>query len=98
MTKAGNPQARRVLVAGAGAYRYPATVSRHLPRRLEPQPKALQDISGKAHVRRCQRYRRLVARGTHAKAVTVALARELAGFLWAMAQEVPVSASDQDGS
>jgi len=75
-TKAGNPQARRVLVAGAGAYRYPAKGSRHLQLRLEKQPKVIQDISGKAQGRLGTRSRRLVARGKHANVVTVAMARE----------------------
>jgi len=90
MTTAGNTHARRVLVEGAWASRYPAKVSRHLHLRLENQPNVLQDSRWKAHVRRCQRDRRLVSRGTHAHVVTVAIARELAGFLWAIAQEVPV--------
>jgi transposase len=97
ITKAGNTHARRVLVEGAWAYRYPAKVSRHLQLRLEHQPKAIQDISWKAQVRLCKRSRRLVARGKHANVGTVAIARELAGFMWAIAKEVPVIASDQDG-
>ena len=52
----------------------------------EPPPKSLQDLSWKAQVRLCQRDRRLVSRGTHAHVVTVAMARELAGFMWAMAR------------
>jgi hypothetical protein len=88
-TKAGNTHARRFLVEGAWAYRYPAKVSRHLQLRLEKQPKVIQDISWKAQVRLCKRYRRLVARGKHANVVTVAIARELTGFLWAIAKEVP---------
>jgi transposase len=58
ITKAGNTHARRALVEGAWAYRYPAKVSRHLQLRLENQPKAVQDISWKAQVRLCKRYRR----------------------------------------
>ena len=91
MTKAGNTHARRALVEGAWAYRYPAKVSRHLQLRLEQQPKVIQDISWKAQVRRCTRYRRLLAKGKHANVVTVAIARELVGFLWAIAKEVPVT-------
>jgi transposase len=91
MTKASNSHARRVLVEGAWAYRYPAKVSRHLQLRLETQPKVMQDISWKAQVRLCTRYRRLVARGKHSNVVTVAIARELTGFLWAMAKEVPIT-------
>jgi len=91
ITKAGNTHARRALVEGAWAYRYPAKVSRHLQLRLEKQPKMIQDISWKAQVRLCKRYRQLVARGKHANIVTVAIARELAGFMWAIAREVPVT-------
>jgi len=91
ITKAGNTHARRVLVEGAWAYRYPATVSRHLQLRLETQPKVIQDISWKAQVRLCKRYRRLVARGKHSNVVTVAIARERVGFLWAIAKEVPIT-------
>jgi transposase len=91
ITKAGNTHARRALVEGAWAYRYPAKVSRHLQRRLEKHPKIIQDISWKAQVRLCKRYRRLVSRGKHANVVTVAIARELAGFMWAIAREVPLT-------
>jgi transposase len=63
ITKTGNSHARRVLVEGAWAYRYPAKVRRHLQLRLETVPKAIQDIRWKAQVRLCKRYRRLVARG-----------------------------------
>ena len=92
ITKAGNTHARRVLVEGAWASRDPATVSRHVQRRLAHQPNVSQDLRWKAHVRLCQRYRRLGARGQHANVVTVAMARELAGFMWASAKEVPVIA------
>jgi transposase len=91
ITKAGNTHARRALVEGAWAYRYPAKVSRHLQLRLEKQPKVIQDISWKAQIRLCKRYRRLVAKGKHANVVTVAIARELVGFMWAIAKEVPVA-------
>jgi transposase len=89
-TKTGHTQARRALVEGAWAYRAPANVSRHLQLRLETHPKAVQDISWNAQVRLCKRYRRLMARGKHANQVVVAIARELAGFMWAMAHQVPV--------
>src|SRR5262245_2207381 len=92
ITKAGNTHARRALVEGAGAYRYPAKVSRHRQLRLAKQPKTIQDISWKAQVRLCKRYRQLVARGKHANRVTVAIARELVGFMWAIAKQVPVAA------
>jgi hypothetical protein len=94
MTKAGHTHARRALVEGAWASRSPAQVRRPLPRRRETPPNIIQDIRWKAQVRRCQRNRRLVSRGKHANVVTVAMARELAGFMGAMAREVPVTPSD----
>jgi transposase len=95
ITKAGNTHARRALVEGAWAYRYPAKVSRHLQLRLEQLPKPIQDISWKAQVRLCKRFRRLMARGKHANQVVVAIARELAGFMWAIARAVTVAPSSQ---
>jgi transposase len=91
MTKAGNTHARRALVEGAWASRDPANVSRHLPLRLATPPKVIQAISWKAQVRLCQRDRRLIARGKYANQVVVAIARELGGFMWAIAKQVPVT-------
>jgi transposase len=88
MTKTGNTHARRALVEGAWAYRYPAKVSRHLQLRLEKLPTAIQAISWKAQVRLCKRYRHLMAKGTNANQVVVALARELRAFMWAIAKQV----------
>lgn len=92
ITKAGNTHARRALVEGAWAYRYPAKVSRHLQLRLEGMSKAIQDIAWKAQVRLCKRYRQLIARGKNPNTVVVAIARELAAFMWAIAQEVSIPA------
>jgi transposase len=90
ITKAGNTHARRALVAGAWAYRYPAKVSRHRQLRLEELPKPIQDIRWKAQIRLCKRYRQLSARGKHANQVVVAIARELIALMWAIAKEVPL--------
>jgi transposase len=89
--KTGNSHARRVLVEGAWAYRYPAKVSRHLQLRLEKVPKAIQDLSWKAQGRLCKRYRRLLTRGKQVNQVVVAIARALAAFVWASAREVKVA-------
>jgi transposase len=95
LTKTGNTHARRALIEGTWAYRSPAKVSRHLQRRLEKLPKPMQDISWKAQGRLCKRFRRLTARGNHANQVVVAIARELVGCMWAIAQQVPVTRSGQ---
>ena len=91
ITKAGNTFARRALIEGAWAYRYPAKVSRHLQWRLETLPQAIQNIGWKAQVRLCKRFRHLTARGKHANQVVVAIAREMAAFIWAIAREVPIA-------
>jgi transposase len=91
-TKTGHSHARRALVEGAWAYRYPAQVSRHLQRRLEKRPKPLQDLRWKAQVRRCNRYRQLMARGKHANQGVVAIAREWVALMWAMARELALPA------
>jgi transposase len=90
ITKCGNTHARRVLVESAWAYRFPAKVSAHLQRRIEHLPKHLQDLSWKAQLRLCQRFRRLQARSKHVNQVVVTIAREMAAFLWAIAKTVPL--------
>jgi transposase len=90
MTKTGNTHARRALVEGAWAYRYPAQVSRHLQLRLEKLPIAMQAISWKAQVWLGTRYRQLMATGKHAHQVVVAIAQALRAFIWAIAKQVTV--------
>jgi transposase len=92
ITEAGTSHARRALIEDAWAYRSPAKVSRHLQLRLEQLPQASQDISWKAHMRLCKRYRQLTARGKNATLVVVAIARELLAFMWAIAKAVPLPA------
>lgn len=89
ITKAGNRHARRALVEGAWAYRYPAKVSRHLQLRQEHLPAEVRAIAWRAQVRLCRRYRQLTSRGKHVNQVVVAIAREMAAFAWAIARLVP---------
>jgi transposase len=95
ITKTGNSHARRALVEGAWASRYPAKISRHLPRRLAKVPQAIQDLSWQAQGRLCKRYRQLSARGKNPHQVVVAIARALRAFMWAIAQEVPLTPSSE---
>ena len=91
ITKAGNGHARRALIEGAWAYRFPAKVSAHIQKRIENLPKPIQDIGWKAQVRLCKRFRRLTSRGKHPNVAVTAVARELAAFMWAIAKEVPIA-------
>ncbi len=88
ITKAGNGEARRVLIEAAWSYRMQARVSRCLLNRLEGLPKEVRDIAWKAQVRLCARNRRLQGAGKHANVVMAATAREMLGFAWAIAREV----------
>jgi transposase len=92
LTKAGNSAARRLLIEAAWSYRFPARVSRELLLRQEKQPKPIRDIAWKGQVRLCARYRRLARTGKPANIVTTAIARELSGFVWAIARQVAVMA------
>jgi transposase len=93
LTKAGNSAARRLLVEAAWCYRFPARISRELLLRPEEQPKRIRDVAWKAQLRLCGRYRKLARSGKQANVVTAAIARELAGFIWAIAGRVPSAAS-----
>ena len=92
LTLAGNKRARRVLIEGAWTYRFPARVSPTLQARLEGLPKPVRDIAWKAQIRLCARYRRLSAAGKKRPVVIAAIAREMAAFLWAIAQHVAPTA------
>ena len=92
ITKAGNGAARRLLIEAAWSYRFPARLSRELLLRQENQPKPIRDIAWKGQVRLCTRYRRLARTGKPANVVTTAIARELSGFVWAIARQVMATA------
>lgn len=88
ITKAGSSLARRALVEGAWSYRMQARVSRKLHDRIEALPQAVRDIAWKGQLRMCQRYRRLMAAGKPKVVATTAIAREMVGFIWAIARTV----------
>ena len=88
ITKTGNSHARRVLIEAAWNYRFPARISRELQLRQEGQLKAVRDIAWRAQLRLAHRYRRLSSRKLHPNKICVAIARELAGFLWDIARQV----------
>ena len=92
LTKAGNSAARRLLIEAAWCYRFPARVSRELLLRQERQPKLIREIAWKAQLRLCARYRRLARIGKPGNIVTAAIAREMVGFIWAIARRVPTAA------
>jgi len=93
ITKTGNGHVRRVLVESAWQYRYPARKTAVLQRRAERASEQAQEIAWKAQKRLCGRYRLLEARGKLKVQVCIAIARELAGFIWAIGQTLPQPAA-----
>ena len=82
ITKAGNSHARWLLIEAAQHYRLAPKVSKELSVRqagLSPEIKA---CSWKAQTRLHKRMMQLLARGKQRNKVTVAVARELTGFVW----------------
>lgn len=91
ITKCGNAHVRRVLIEAAWTHRFPARLSRDLQMRQEGQPRAIRDIAWRAQLRLCGRYRRMQRRGLHINKTCIAVARELAGFIWDVARHVPIA-------
>jgi transposase len=89
ITKTGNGHVRRVLVEAAWTYRHPARKTRHLERRAERAPEPVQEIAWKAQKRLCARYRLMEGKGKLRVQACTAVARELAGFIWAIGQAAP---------
>jgi len=87
ITKTGNSYARRVLVESAWTYKHHARVTRPLIKRQRELPKSICQISWKAQLRLCARYRKMIARKKPMQVVVIAIARELAAFMWAIAKE-----------
>ncbi len=88
ITKTGNGHVRRLLIESAWCYRFPARKSAPLQRRAERTSTAVQAIAWKAQKRLCARFRHLNDRGLMRVKISTAIARELSGFMWAIACEV----------
>lgn len=83
ITKTGNGLVRRLLTEAAWHYQHRPGVGAALGRRRVGQPARVIAIADKAQLRLCRRFRRLTAEHKPAPKVAIAIARELAGFLWA---------------
>ena len=89
ITKTGNGHVRRILVEAAWAYRHHPGIGSRQRKLLTHQPTAVADVCRKADLRLTRRYRRLEARGKRSQVAMTAIARELAGFVWAIARVEP---------
>lgn len=93
LTKTGNAHVRRVLVEAAWHARHVPRVGVSLKRRQAEQSEVVRAISWKAQRRLHARYEALLHRTHNAPKTVAAVARELIGFIWAIAQHVPPPSS-----
>lgn len=93
ITKAGNGGLRRLLVESAWSYRHTPREAYRLKKRAERVAPGVRKIAWSAQVRLHARYKKMMGRGKGAQKTLVAVARELAGFIWAAGQERTLLAS-----
>ena len=84
ITKAGNARARKALIESAWCYRFPARIGQAKLARVEAAPPAARRSAWKAQTRLTARYRALMRKGKLKTVAVTAVARELAGFIWAI--------------
>ena len=84
ITKAGNGHLRRLLIEGAWHYTRNARPGKRLEQRRLGSPADVVDTADRALHRLHKKYRRLVFKGKHVNTAVTAVARELAGFIWAV--------------
>ena len=88
ITKCGNGACRRALVEAAQHARLSPRVGPPLQKRQEGQPRAVRDIAAKAQQRLHARHKVLSGHRKKGCVIVAALARELCGFVWAIACQV----------
>jgi transposase len=87
ITRTGNRHARWVLVEAAWNYRFRPGASRAIQARRQRVAAGVQSIAQRAEQRLSRRFRRLIDRGKSSQKAVTAVARELVGFVWAIAHE-----------
>jgi transposase len=87
ITRTGNSHARRILVESAWHYRRQPRMSKAIRARNDEVSAAVRAIAWKAQQRLHKRPSRLMGRGKPATQAATAVARELVGFVWAIARE-----------
>lgn len=87
ITKTGNAHARRLLTEAAWNYRFKARIGKEAQIRQQELSEPIRMMAWKAQLRLTQRFAALNARGLQANKACVAIARELAGFIWAIGMQ-----------
>ncbi|MFV2069285.1 MAG: IS110 family transposase [Pirellulales bacterium] len=87
ITRCGNGHLRRILVEAAWHYRHQPVMSKELRRRNQGVAPGVRRIAWEAQKRLNKRLYHLIHAGKSSQKAVIALARELAGFVWAVGQE-----------
>jgi len=95
LTKSGNAHIRRVLFESAWCYRHRPGKGRALAKRQRDLPEPINQLAWKAQHRLHRRYAALSSRGKPAQKVATAIARELLGFVWAIAVRIEAAQSER---
>jgi transposase len=90
ITKVGNAHVRRLLVEAAWHARRRPKVGYQLARRQRGQDALVVERAWRCQQRLYQRWQRMAGRGKPHQKIVVACARELAGFVWAIATDQPL--------
>jgi transposase len=93
ITKVGNAHVRRLLVESAWHARRRPTVGYELARRQRGQDAVVVERAWRCQQRLYTRWQRMAGRGKPQQKIVVACARELAGFVWAIATDQPLRRS-----
>lgn len=87
ITKTGNAHARRLLTEAAWSYRHRARIGPEAMQRQDQLSQLVRDMAWKAQLRLTKRFANLNSRGLQPNKACVAVARELAGFVWAVGMQ-----------
>lgn len=94
ITKTGNRRVRRILIEAAWHYRHPPRVGVALRKRREGQPAQVIAMADRAMRRLHRRYWKLLSTNKPPQKVVTAVARELAGVVWAALYPTPIDTSN----
>lgn len=88
ITKCGNGHARWILIECATHYRYPPKISAALAKRQVGRGKWIRDLAWKTQQRLHKRHKSCALRQLHYNKTKVAVARELAAFIWELGTRI----------
>ncbi len=89
ITKTGNTHARRLLIEAAWHYQHRPRQSARAAQLADQVPAEITARAWQAQIRLWQRHRTLTQNGKRSTVATTAVARELAGFVWAAMVQAP---------